>query len=178
MITMIELECDNCGKHFERKLSNHKSNKKKTLHNFCSLSCAAIWRNKNDPVFGGNFRNFGDNIGHKCDEFSPFRRYLRTIKGRNKKHNVTLQDLKDQWNRQGGICPYTGWKLEMPANSGAIAKKGLIRATNLASVDRIDSSRGYMVGNVQFVALIANCAKSVYTETQLIEFCKAVAERF
>lgn len=40
------------------------------------------------------------------------------------------------------------------------------------SLDRIDSSKGYEIGNVRIVWLIENYAKNTFTEEQLIEFCK------
>jgi hypothetical protein len=49
------------------------------------------------------------------------------------------------------------------------------RHPNQASVDRTDSSKGYVTDNIQFVSLIANYAKSSFDVQQLFEFCKAVA---
>ncbi|MEO1762237.1 MAG: hypothetical protein AAFR83_09750, partial [Cyanobacteria bacterium J06629_18] len=43
-----------------------------------------------------------------------------------------------------------------------------------ASVDRIDSSIGYIRGNIEFVAVIANFAKNVFTKQDVIEFCHDV----
>ena len=45
---------------------------------------------------------------------------------------------------------------------------------NTASLDRIDSSLGYIPGNVQFVSVIANYAKRDFQEEELFEFCEAV----
>lgn len=44
-----------------------------------------------------------------------------------------------------------------------------------ASLDRIDNSKGYIEGNVRFVALMANLARQSFTDEQMIAFCKAVA---
>jgi hypothetical protein len=102
--------------------------------------------------------------------YAPFRSYLKNIKDscrkKSKKYRVTLTDLKNLWESQNGICPYTGWKLIHTNELNP----------NKASVDRIDSAKGYFPGNIQFVALIANYAKSTFTENQLLEFCSAVAE--
>ena len=48
---------------------------------------------------------------------------------------------------------------------------------NRASVDRIDSSKGYTKDNIQFVAMIAQYAKHTFTEKELFTFCHAVAEK-
>jgi hypothetical protein len=41
-------------------------------------------------------------------------------------------------------------------------------------LDRIDSSKGYIFGNVQFVSLMANYAKRDFLEEELLRFCEAV----
>jgi hypothetical protein len=43
-----------------------------------------------------------------------------------------------------------------------------------ASLDRIDSSKGYIKGNVQFVALGVNYAKNGFTNEETLEFIKAI----
>ena len=45
-----------------------------------------------------------------------------------------------------------------------------------ASVDRIDNHKGYVPGNIQFVCMIANFAKNVFSESDLLMFCSAVAK--
>ena len=82
---------------------------------------------------------------------------------------ITAENLKTQWESQRGICPYTGWKLVLRS------RKGGKRLLNHASVDRIDSSRGYFPDNIQFVALMANYAKNSFEEKSMIAFCNAVA---
>jgi hypothetical protein len=45
-----------------------------------------------------------------------------------------------------------------------------------ASLDRIDSSIGYIEGNVQWVHKFINCMKREYSQKDFIFFCKRVAE--
>lgn len=117
----------------------------------------------------------------KADEYSPFRWHLRTIKSRtnrkNKKAkpkecNLTLQDLKDQWESQKGICPHTNWPLKNMATSSP--EDQLPKTPDRASLDRIDSSKGYVKGNVQFIALIAQLAKNNWEEKVLYEFAESI----
>ena len=49
---------------------------------------------------------------------------------------------------------------------------------NLASVDRIDSSRGYLKGNVQILSFKANMIKSDAAKDELISFAKWVLNGF
>lgn len=85
--------------------------------------------------------------------------------------NITLQDLKDQWEKQGGKCPYTGWDMKF---DGCTKRKGLRRTPDRASLDRIDSSKGYIKGNIQFVSLIAQYAKNDWNDDVILEFANAV----
>lgn len=100
---------------------------------------------------------------------------LCTIRKRAKEDDrkscqITLEDLKRIWDEQGGICPYTGWKMLLPPN----ASKGTAHVPEKASVDRIDSSLPYMPDNIQFVSLIAQYAKNQWQGAEIIRFCEAV----
>jgi hypothetical protein len=44
-------------------------------------------------------------------------------------------------------------------------------------LDRIDHSKGYIEGNVRFVACIANYARNAFTDEDLQEFCEAVVSK-
>lgn len=174
MQKMITLTCYCCNNKFERLLSEHKQNMKKNRKTFCSRSCMCVQHNKTRiPCY--NLNNLKRST---TDEFSPFRRFIASMKRRKlktgKEHNITLQDLKEQWKKQKGICPYTGWQLWLPI---AIHKWDPEMPKHLkASIDRINSSKGYIKGNIQFVCLIANLAKNNFSDEDLIKFCNAVVK--
>lgn len=165
-----------CGKEFKKPLAEFKRSEKLARQHFCSLKCF------------GNFKgisNFKDKIntnhaylkrGSKKDEFSPFRYHLKVMtksaKHRNQQCCVTLAELKVLWEKQKGSCPYTGWDLVLLP--GHIEYECATLTPKRASVDRKDSSRGYTLDNIQFVAVIANFAKNAFTEQELLEFCKEV----
>ncbi len=88
---------------------------------------------------------------------------------------LTLEDLKQQWESQNGICPLTGWALELPPTSNWADTPLTPRR---ASLDRINSSVGYLPGNIRFISVIANYCKHVFTDADVIAFCHAVAEHF
>jgi hypothetical protein len=44
------------------------------------------------------------------------------------------------------------------------------------SLDRIDSNKGYIKDNIQFLSLIAQFAKNKFEEKDVIEFCKSVVD--
>jgi len=60
-------------------------------------------------------------------------------------------------------CPYFGWELTY---SGKL--------NSLASLDRIDSARGYTKDNVRIISYLANLMKSRATEEELMQFAIGV----
>lgn len=85
---------------------------------------------------------------------------------------MTLDYLKELWESQDAKCPYTGWQMK---NMECFSPdKQLPLTPDRASLDRIDSSKGYVIGNVQFVCYMAQCCKSMFSPKQMIEFCEAV----
>ncbi len=76
---------------------------------------------------------------------------------------------------QNKCCAYTGLPLLMPIHTGngIYTKK---RRSGNASLDRIDSSIGYIEGNLQWVHMDINRAKSVFSHERFIEMCQQVAD--
>jgi hypothetical protein len=167
----IQITCDSCGNKFERKLGEYNRSQKLGRKSFCTSKCASINNIENIPI---NKRSHVNNPlnGRPKDEFSDFRPHLKSIRRRCiiKKTNlkITLEDLKELWEKQKGICPYTNikmnvrsWRKKLPTN---------------ASVDRIDSSKGYTKDNIQFVCCSINLAKCDFTDEQIKEFILEIKE--
>jgi hypothetical protein len=167
----------NCKKEFLRNRGEIKRSMKLGRFFYCSLSCA----NKDKSVRFSWIR-YQDtshlNPGNKKDDFSSFRFHLRKVKNRcryrkdNREISITVEDLKNQWNKQKGVCPYTGWTLNTPNATSQIHKLPI--TPYRASVDRIDSSKGYTVENIEFVSLIYQFAKNIWSGDEVIKFCEAV----
>ena len=115
--------------------------------------------------------------GNLRDKYTPFRFFTHVIKyGRGRKNkdcNITNEYLLQVWENQKGICPHTGWKLILPDTTDGW-KTG--HTTKSASLDRIDNSKGYIEGNVRFVAYMSNIARNRFDDEDLFEFCKAVTQ--
>lgn len=169
----IEVICSNtkCKKTFMKDGSEVRRNKKRDSDNFCSISCASKLSIKallNSDKHGED-RNIGYN---KSDKFTGLREHLRRAKYRHHEVNITLDDLLNQWNKQDGTCPYSGVKLIHPIR---ITDEGLIF---MASLDRIDSTKGYIKDNIQFISAATNLAKNNMTHEQMIYFCKIIANNW
>lgn len=107
----------------------------------------AYWRKKNRPKY-----------------------MLQTAKARAKKMGFEFNlDISDIVIPE--FCPYLKTKiLEAP---GAW-KKGW---DYTSSIDRIDSSKGYIKGNVEVISVKANHMKSNATKDELVEFAKTILKR-
>lgn len=97
--------------------------------------------------------------------------YLRTKAVQRKKgaEVISLDALELLWVTQEGKCALTGWPMTMELANGVVP-------TN-CSLDRIDSSQGYVVGNVQLVCRSANVAKNNLAHAEFVKLCRAVVER-
>jgi hypothetical protein len=82
---------------------------------------------------------------------------------------LSLNDLEELWNLQHGLCAVTGWPLTYTLGQGRIP-------TN-CSIDRIDSSKPYIAGNVQLVCTAVNIAKSDLPIELFIDLCRSVVEK-
>lgn len=168
----LEVVCcnPNCNKLFMKDGSEVRRNKKRGADNYCSQSCSSIVNHKQ---LKSGFENSKYLIGvTKADKYTGLREHLRRAKYRNQEVNITLDDLLEQWNKQDGKCFYSGVKLIHPIR---IKDEGFIY---MASLDRINSSIGYLVGNIQFISAAANMAKNKMSHEQMVEFCKLISQNW
>ena len=154
--TQVQFICDCCGKETTKAKSEYERNIRLGKKNFCSRSCAA---NHNISQYSNNHR----------DEFTPFRYSLRCAKRRYKGCTLTLEDLREQWELQQGVCPYT--KLKLPEDGNVNTLDVTIRA----SLDRIDSDKPYEVGNIQFISTPINYMKNTMSDEQTKEYLRVIS---
>ena len=167
---LITIKCDCCSKEFEKPLSEYNRNLKLNRSNYCSRICSGKQTNKNNK-HKGNLNNLV--VGSRRDEFTPFRYYFRNSKKRFKDFNLTLEYLKQLWETQKGVCPYSGIQLNL-----AEYNRNHNDPIYTASLDRIDSNRGYVIGNVQFISTCINYMKSTMSHEDTIKICKIIANNF
>lgn len=180
MSNYIIVKCDYCGENTEKTAKEYNRSIKKGMNLFCNLSCSAIFnnnKNKGKPPSQGiiahlsNMRNLKKNVKKP----NPYKYFIYRCGRRNKDFDIDEEYLKELWNKDSK-CPYTGFDLILPIGVTGFEKDvPLIRK---ASLDRIDCSKGYIKGNVQFVSFIANMAKNTLSHTEMIELCRSIAKKW
>ena len=87
-----------------------------------------------------------------------------------KKVSLERSKFYDEWKKQslktGLTCPLSGETMTYTLGNGGVL-------TNI-SVDRIDSAKNYIKGNIQFVCLMANLMKNKYTNETLLGWSKKI----
>lgn len=90
----------------------------------------------------------------------------REARVRNFSVSITIQYIWNLFIKQDRKCALTGKKLKFDTH--ARSKDGN------ASLDRIDSSKGYIEGNVQWVDKKINMLKCDFSENDFFDMCKQV----
>jgi hypothetical protein len=172
-MSRVTVECASCGKQFERTKKEVKRNQKVGRKTFCSRSCSgkANQHSLGEHHGHGNTALLVVYAGNRRTPQTPFKWFMRNVNRRKKEVNIDIDHIMEVWEQQKGICPFTGWKLELPKNCTVFADGSRLQR---ASLDRIDSSKGYVKGNVRFISVMANLCKNNFTDQEVRLFCKAV----
>lgn len=94
------------------------------------------------------------------------RKYKVNAELRNIKWDVDFEYLADLLLKQDFKCALTGWEID-----------AMGVGHNTASLDRIDSSIGYELGNVQWLHKMVNMCKQQYSQEDFVYMCESVANR-
>lgn len=98
--------------------------------------------------------------------------YFNNIKNksviRNICFDVTIEDFWNQYVKQNGLCALTKTPIDFIYTSNKYRDFS-------ASLDRIDSSKGYLIDNIQWVHKKINMMKGSLQDQEFIEWCSKVA---
>lgn len=87
------------------------------------------------------------------------------LRKRKQEDNVTWETIHAIWVNQKGLCNYSGVPLSIKDNH-----------PHKVSIDRIDSSKGYIEGNLQLVSASVNRMKQEFTEEFFLQMCKKITD--
>lgn len=141
-------QCD-CGKFCETTSTMLKLGRKKSCG--CLLEKEGRW----------NWTGYKELSGFNWS------RILNGAKERGIEVKITIQHAWELFEKQNRKCALTGDILTFPTKNSSY--------DGTASLDRIDSSKGYVEGNVQWVHKHINTIKWDLTQEDFIKWCKKVA---
>jgi hypothetical protein len=107
--------------------------------------------------------------GRVSASIPEFLSYLaRSLRGSHRRRisTLTIDDLSKLWHDQEGLCAIS--RIPMTHRWG----EGYVD-TNI-SVDRIDNTKDYIVGNVRLVCHRINLMRGSLNDAELISWCRAV----
>lgn len=168
---LTEFVCDYCDSISTKPLTEFNRNIKLNRKNFCSRTCSIKYGHVVKPQRSGKYE-ISKHSGNRKDSLTSYKYTFNTCKRRYKQFSISIEDLKDQWELQKGICPYSKIPLELPVYSKTVHPS--IRA----SLDRIDSSKGYIKGNIQFVSTLINFMKSNLTHFEVLDFIDKLVKNY
>jgi hypothetical protein len=109
---------------------------------------------------------------YHCTKNGHLRRNLDNIKTRAKQKNLDFNlDVEYLFNIPSDNCPIFDFKLSWGESKN--------KATfNSPSLDRIDPTKGYIKGNVQWVSHLANTMKNNASKEQLVLFANWILKTY
>lgn len=150
-----EKKCPGCGVQF--KPITYKQI-------YCCKSCGDKVRSK-DPARQQRYKMHQINYNSKSVRHFLMRLLNKKSRGRH----LDIDYVLGIYDAQKGRCALSGVEMTHIAGHGRVP-------TNI-SIDRIDSSKGYVKGNIQLVCCAVNVAKSNWPQQDFIEMCKRVADK-
>lgn len=102
-----------------------------------------------------------------CEFSIDYFHSIKTVAKRRKiEFNITPEYMQELFDKQKRKCAYSNLELTFSKFSGDSSKT--------ASLDRIDSTKGYIKGNLQWVHKEINMMKMDKSHDRFIELCKLV----
>lgn len=164
-----------------RVFNKDKSNKIRWM---CSCECGKYKIVRTNDLMSGKIKSCGcykkyinsivglESIGKgpcQTGKRSPFKSYLKTILrgaiNRNIEISINQEDLENSFKANGGICALSG--------VGIVMASAQFRT---ASLDRIDSQKGYHLDNIQWVSKHLNVMKLDWEQKEFIQACETISK--
>jgi hypothetical protein len=175
--------CHVCNKEYLKDDSEINRNLKLNRKSYCSQKCAGHDSYLNNKEILTSYNNSEENLKHlknlnienssRADKnkYTSFRYYLRATVKNRQECTIDLDYLVNLWEKQGGKCPYTNIDLKLKRFKEEVDPNNPFIQ---ASLDRIDSSKGYIPGNVEFVSLGINFMKNKFSKQSVLDFLELI----
>lgn len=144
-------------------------------HKFTCPICYNIFVTKPEHIFTGHTKSCGcinikrrTGVGELSGSF--YSKIVTQARHRDIEFNISKEYIYSILLSQNFKCAISG----MPIEIGY--KNGEDRRNITASLDRIDSSKGYIEGNVQWVHKKINMMKGILSNEEFLGLCKIVTE--
>lgn len=147
----------------------------------CECTCGTLKIYPISRVVAGHYKSCGCLRKRNREQSPTFKGYgqitgtlwnqIRT--GAVRRHhslNVTLRQAWELFLKQNKKCALSG--LELKFGTRYYGKE------TTASLDRIDSSRGYDADNIQWVHKDINWMKQDFSQSEFIAYCRRVSKKF
>lgn len=154
----------------------------------CACHCGNLYTGLLSAIKGGNTRSCGcraQRLGESNKGYKGFKElsgsHWGSIKAACKRGNRTIPfnlDIKDAYAlfiKQKGLCALSGQPIQLIKNKIDPRHNPYI---DVASLDRIDSSKGYEIGNIQWVGYRVNVAKWNLTDSDFIKLCESIVKTY
>lgn len=141
--------CTGCNREYDVYKKALLNNKSKR----CQGCAYTIRTGEDSPVW----------TGYKGISGTKFNRIKKRAKYDSIEFNITIKDLWNIWERQNGICALSEQELDL---------------NKTASLDRIDSKKGYILGNVWWIHKDINFMKQAYDTKYFMEVCQKISNHF
>lgn len=147
--------CHNCGKTGYKTL-------KSSLKRGATTSCGCR-RDHYEKNYGSNSVQF---TGYKEIHGGKWTKLRTRAQRRGHSFELTIEDAWDLYEQQGRKCAMTNMPIHFKSRECECT----------ASLDRIDCSLGYQIGNVQWVHKDVNIMRNVYSIGYFLDICCKVVE--
>lgn len=139
----------------------------------CNCDCGNTIEISGSSLKSGNSSSCGCSKFKGCDNLSMTYYYIlqNGALKRNLEFSVSIEYLSSLFLKQNGKCALSGLTIKLEKSYYGVRKR-----EHTASLDRIDNSKGYVEGNVQWVHKDVNFLKGKFSEQKLLYLCQTIID--
>ena len=136
------------------------------LKNGCKKSCGCKRKENIKPKYSNKHQCW---TGYESISGTYWKQILSRAKLSKIKCDLTIKYIWDLYIKQNKKCAISGVNINFEEKNTAIRKH-----TKTASLDRIDSTKGYLKGNVQWIHKDINYMKSNHSQEYFLSLCEKI----